>query len=165
MSASIPAEPAARPWPLETRVPPPLLLFAVLFAMGGVATLPVAAGVGRAIRLESGGLLMVASAFFMLWSVLTMRRAHTTIDPVDVHHASTVVTTGPFRITRNPIYLGMLGVTTGWAIVLAHPVAWVGPVAFLAWLTRLQVVPEERAMRARFGDGYAQYAARVSRWL
>ncbi len=59
----------------------------------------------------------------------------------------------------------MLGVTTGWAILRAHPVAWIGPIAFLAWLTRLQVVPEERAMRARFGDAWSQYAARVSRWL
>lgn len=59
----------------------------------------------------------------------------------------------------------MLLVTIGSAILLAHPLAWLGPPIFLIYLTRLQIRPEERAMRARFGKAFHDYAAHVNRWL
>jgi len=63
------------------------------------------------------------------------------------------------------MYVGMAFLLLAWAIHLRAGVAFAGPVLFVAYLTRFQIVPEERVLRERFGEAFAAYAARVRRWL
>ena len=75
------------------------------------------------------------------------------------------MTGGPYRFTRNPMYVGHALMLAGWAIGLAHPLAFMAPIAYVAWIDRLQIPCEEAAMAAGFPDAFAAYTRRVRRWL
>jgi protein-S-isoprenylcysteine O-methyltransferase Ste14 len=76
-----------------------------------------------------------------------------------------LVTTGIYHHTRNPMYVGLLLVLLGWVSFLCSVIALLGLVAFVIYITRFQIVPEERVLLAKFGADYAEYLARVRRWL
>ena len=97
--------------------------------------------------------------------IVAFRKAQTTFNPVRPGKASCVVSTGIFRYTRNPMYLAMLLVLAGWAVYLAHPLGFASLPLFMAYMTRFQIVPEERHLYAKFGAPYAAYLQSVRRWL
>jgi protein-S-isoprenylcysteine O-methyltransferase Ste14 len=76
-----------------------------------------------------------------------------------------MVTSGVYRHTRNPMYLGMLCLLGAWAAWLGNAAALLGLPAFVAYMNRFQIAPEERALAQRFGAAFDAYAARVRRWL
>ncbi len=93
-------------------------------------------------------------------------RAATTANPHDIDAASQLVTTGVYRLTRNPMYLGLLLAVGAWAAVLGTVVGFaVGGLLLWAALTRLQIVPEERVMADKFGEDYDAYRRGVRRWI
>lgn len=101
-----------------------------------------------------GGVLVTAAMF---------RRHHTTIRPFQTSDA--LVTGGLFRLSRNPIYLGMVCVLVGLAVVGGSASAWVVPPVF-AWIIDRRFIRVEEAMLAeRFGEDYAHYRRRVRRWI
>lgn len=96
---------------------------------------------------------------------IRFRRANTTVNPLKPQAASSLVTAGIYRYTRNPMYLGLLFLLVAWAVLLSSPFALLGPVAFVTYISRFQIVPEERVLAALFGAEYAAYQAGVRRWL
>jgi protein-S-isoprenylcysteine O-methyltransferase Ste14 len=114
---------------------------------------------------------ILIAAFFLFAGVfaapafIAFRRAETTIDPVRIDRASALVTTGIYRLTRNPMYVGLTALLCSWAVYLAVPWAFLGPVFFILFMTRFQIIPEERTMETKFGRAYADYKRRVRRWL
>jgi protein-S-isoprenylcysteine O-methyltransferase Ste14 len=97
--------------------------------------------------------------------VWAFRQAKTTVNPVNPEKASSVVTGGVYSYTRNPMYVGLTALLVGWAIWLSAPWVFLGPVAFMLYLMRFQIIPEERIMSAKFGRDYDDYRNRVRRWL
>jgi protein-S-isoprenylcysteine O-methyltransferase Ste14 len=98
-------------------------------------------------------------------AVFQFRRAGTTPNPMKPQESATVVVTGVYRYSRNPMYLGDLLMLAGWAIWLANAAAFLGLPLFVVYLNRLQISAEERALQARFGPAYDAYRATVRRWL
>lgn len=96
---------------------------------------------------------------------MAFRRAKTTSNPIKPEAASSLVITGVYRHTRNPMYVGAAVVLVGWAFYLGSLPAFVGPVVFVLYITRFQIIPEERVLRGKFGPEFAEYQARVPRWL
>lgn len=150
---------------LEHRIPPPLVFVligvAMWFVRGTTVRIPMAVparGIVAAVLVFAGIALGLAGA-------TAFRRAHTTIDPHRLEAASTLVADGIYRVTRNPMYLGLAAILLGWAVCLAAPVAFGGPLLFALYITRFQIVPEERTLAAKFGPAYAAYRQRVRRWL
>jgi protein-S-isoprenylcysteine O-methyltransferase Ste14 len=109
--------------------------------------------------------LATAGAVVALAGVAEFRRVRTTVNPLRPERASALVTSGVFRWTRNPMYLGLALALLGWAAFLAHPLAALGVPVFVAWMSRWQIPREERALEALFGDEFARYRTRVRRWL
>lgn len=150
---------------LENRFPPPVVVFLIGAAMAAASIvltalpIPLAPRAAIAVAIIAFGFSLVARGF------LTFRSAGTTIDPVNIDRVSALVTTGVFGRTRNPMYVGFATMLVGWAAFLAVPWLLLGPALFVVFTTRFQIVPEERAIRARFGDAYSMYASRVPRWL
>lgn len=97
--------------------------------------------------------------------VLAFRRARTTVNPWRPERASALVDTGIYRHTRNPMYLGLLLGLLGWAVYLGSLLALLLALAFVPWMNRFQIGPEERALERIFGDDFAAYRRRVRRWL
>lgn len=160
---SLPSEPAAL---APSRVPwPPLLLVAV--AAGAVLLgywRPLAwPGQGDFAARVAGLALGGAGLALFVWSAVTLRRHGTTILPDKA--ADVLVTDGPYRFRRNPIYLAhglmLLGIAeltrNVWFAILA--------LAYLGLVTWLSVLPEERHLAARFGEAWDAYKSRTRRWL
>jgi protein-S-isoprenylcysteine O-methyltransferase Ste14 len=79
--------------------------------------------------------------------------------------ATSLVASGVFAHTRNPMYLGLLFGLTGWAVYRSNAVAFLFLPAFVAYINRFQIVPEERVLTSLFGQEFASYKSRVRRWL
>lgn len=149
---------------LENRVPPPIVFALVAAAMWTISLRIPSSDVFGALRW-----LLVAT--FLLCALIGpvaiagFLRAKTTIDPVRIDRASTLVTTGAFGLTRNPMYLSMACLLIALALVLSVPWLLLGPLLFVVFITRFQIIPEERVMAAKFGEAYAAYRTRVRRWI
>jgi protein-S-isoprenylcysteine O-methyltransferase Ste14 len=101
----------------------------------------------------------------MLLAVIEMVRKRTTVNPLTPSRCSALVTNGIFKWSRNPIYLGdaLLIVAAGLfysnlSFILALP-------AFVAYINRFQIIPEERALQAKFGEQFTHYLAQTRRWI
>ena len=100
-----------------------------------------------------------------LLGVVAFRRARTTVNPTMPHAASSLVSTGVYRFSRNPMYLGFLLALIGYAVFLANGPAVLLVPAFVMYMNRFQIGPEERALSGIFGEKFTSYAQRVRRWL
>ena len=109
--------------------------------------------------------LAVIGAAFDLSGLVAFRRAKTTVNPMRPQSTSSLVGSGVYRLTRNPMYVGLAFMLCGWAVFLWSWWALPGPFAFAAYVDRFQIVPEERALSALFGADYMAYKHRVRRWL
>jgi protein-S-isoprenylcysteine O-methyltransferase Ste14 len=150
---------------LELKVPPVLQL---LIAAGAMFAVDRAAGFMEcALPLSSGLAIVLAilGSSIALLGVVAFRRAKTTVDPRYPDQARALVVSGVYQWTRNPMYLGMLLVLGAWAAYLSNLLGVIFLLLFWAWMTRFQIIPEERAMRANFATSYRDYCSRVPRWL
>jgi len=107
----------------------------------------------------------VIGVAFSATGILSFRRVRTTVNPTRPDEASVLVSTGIYRVTRNPMYVGLLLVLVAWAVFLASAWALLGVAGFVLYMNRFQIAPEERALSRLFGSEYASYKARVRRWL
>ena len=148
---------------LELKIPPPIVLLVVGCGMWGVAKVgPLVSVPGGAVF---GVLLMIAGFVLNIAGVMTVRRAKTTFNPLRPDTTTALVSTGLFGVSRNPMYLAMLIVLLGWAVYLSSPASLVGPVVFVLYINRFQIVPEERALSSLFGASFAEYTSKVRRWV
>ena len=151
---------------LETRVPPVVLLALAGLLTWALALLEIDRILDNATgRVVGGGLVVVGVAVVAI-GASEFRQADTTVDPRTVAKTSTLVTSGIFRLTRNPMYVGMVLVLIGWGSAHGSVAALtIGCFGFMAVLTRLQIIPEERMMTQIFGCTYATYRTQVRRWI
>jgi protein-S-isoprenylcysteine O-methyltransferase Ste14 len=150
---------------LELRIPPPLVAAAAGALMWGVARwFPTAH-----VDIFAPGIVAAALALFGITlaaaGVIEFRRARTTVDPMDPSGASTLVTGSVYRFTRNPMYLGFVFILLGWGAFLSNAATLLVLAGFIFYLTRFQIVPEERALERAFADDFRAYRAAVRRWL
>jgi protein-S-isoprenylcysteine O-methyltransferase Ste14 len=155
-------EPTARRSP-GVRFPPPLVyLGAILLGVAVDRFIPLRILPGG-ITSWTGGALVLSAVILNALGVREFRRARTTVRPD--RPASALVTTGPFRFSRNPLYLSLAVLQTGigiwmnsvWVLALVAPTA--------AILSRIAILPEERHLAEVFGSAYRDYQASVRRWL
>ena len=149
---------------LELRVPPPVVALLMAAAMWGVFFLVPPSSVPSLHVAAALGLAVVALAFSVS-GVLAFGKAKTTKNPMRPEAASSLVVTGVYRVTRNPMYVGLGVLLLAWAVFLWSAWALVGPLAFVAYISRFQISPEERVLAKLFGAEYVAYKARVRRWL
>lgn len=149
---------------LELKIPPPVVALLVALAMWGIARLAPATDEPSA-RIAIALALAVVGVAFSVSGVVAFRRAKTTENPMKPQAASSLVIAGVYKITRNPMYLGLSLVILGWAVFLWSAWALLGPIVFMAYIARFQIVPEERVLASLFGREYSAYQARVRRWL
>ena len=150
---------------LENRIPPPLVLLFVGVAMWVTARATPRLILPPSVHLAASAAVAALGLAFAALGVAAFRRARTTINPVDIDAASSLVVTGIFKLSRNPMYVGMTTLLLAWALYLRAPWAAIGPPAFALFIRRFQILPEERVMQAKFGAAYDDYRRRVGRWL
>jgi len=150
---------------LDHKIPPPVVALVLVPVAWGLSHLLQRIDAPSPLRIAlTVGIACTGLAFSGAGSV-AFKRARTTVNPLRPERASSLVITGVYRYTRNPMYVGMMLGLLAWAVYLASPLALLGPVAFIAYITRFQIRPEERALLAKFGTDYERYMARVRRWI
>ena len=150
---------------LELKIPPVVVwllmavaMLAVSYSTPALSFTLAGSRVIALVLLGLGGALAAAG-------VLAFRGRRTTVNPLTPSASSSVVTSGVYRLSRNPMYLGFLLALAGWAVCLSNAGAAVFLPAFVVYMTECQIKPEERALLAKFGSEFAQYMSRVRRWL
>jgi protein-S-isoprenylcysteine O-methyltransferase Ste14 len=150
---------------LEHRIPPPILAVVVAAAIWGLSKLVPGIEASSMSRALAALPVVLVGGYCTFSGVRSFGRAKTTVNPLKPDAASSLVRTGIYRVTRNPMYLGLALILLGWTIYLASPWALALVAGFVLYIDRLQIRPEERALSTLFGAEYEDYKARVRRWL
>jgi protein-S-isoprenylcysteine O-methyltransferase Ste14 len=150
---------------LESRIPPDLIWVGVAALMWLTSLWTPAIALSAPVRISGTGVLLAAGIVLIVAGRVALARARTTWRPSSPEDTTHLVTVGVYRSTRNPIYLGMLLILLAWAMWLANPVALALCAVFVAYVDRFQIRPEERALSQILGQDYAEYTARVRRWI
>ena len=150
---------------LEHKIPPPVVGLLLAAGMWGVSGFGPQLSIAAVPKYSVVALLAVVGAAFDLLGLLAFRASRTTLNPLKPERATALVTRGIYRVSRNPMYVGMAFLLLAWAVHLCALLPFVGPVVFVLYITRYQIQPEERVLEGIFGDSYLAYAARTRRWL
>ncbi len=146
---------------LECRIPPPLVMvsFMVLVWLFDSQTSTVIWIQGVSAALAIFGIVIARS------SIVGFLKAKTTVNPLQPQTATKLVVDGMFKYTRNPMYLAMAAWLMAWSLLFVEFWSLVPVVGFMSFITRFQILPEERSLITLFGDDYSQYKTQVRRWL
>ncbi|MEI8031981.1 MAG: isoprenylcysteine carboxylmethyltransferase family protein [Chlorobiaceae bacterium] len=150
---------------LELKLPPLLVALAVAAAMRAVAMFMPGHPAPSDLNLYASIALVLGGIVLSLAGIISFGRARTTVNPLKPDSATSLVSSGIYRVTRNPMYVGLLLVLAGWAVFLFSPWTLFGPPLFIFYINRFQITPEERALSVLFGHEYDAYRSRVRRWL
>ncbi|AWL10706.1 uncharacterized protein HMF8227_00198 [Saliniradius amylolyticus] len=145
---------------------PPLLLVLLLGALMYVISLfTPSVVVHPVLRFTAAAVIFITGSGISLSGVLAFRRSKTSVNPLSPDKASSLVETGIYRISRNPMYVGFLMMLLAWSIALANLYTLPACVVFFWYINRFQIPEEERALKAMFQQSYTAYTRRVRRWL
>lgn len=150
---------------LEAMVPAPVVALGVAGAMWLVAGNASPPDSGARVREVVVTVALQLSAALAIAAFVGLWRAGTTFNPINPERATKLVTSGAYAISRNPIYLSLLLLLVAYAVRLWALPAAAGPAVYVAYITRFQIVPEERALEAKFGVAFTDYKRRVRQWI
>jgi protein-S-isoprenylcysteine O-methyltransferase Ste14 len=150
---------------LELKIPPvALVIFSALLIWLGAAYFPELS-FRLPFQLIVGWMIGIVGLIGCTLGFIEFRRAKTTLDPTKPGASSSLVRTGIYRHTRNPMYLGFLLMLAAWATVMGNVVSFLALPAFVYYLNRFQIEPEERALGLIFGDEFRAFRSSVRRWI
>ncbi|WP_221793612.1 methyltransferase family protein [Oceanobacter mangrovi] len=147
---------------LEHLIPPPLVALLIAVAIWYGTTAPSTPG---PLRWSLIGLLIACGLALDFSAIISFLKRHTTVNPLAPDHASQLVTDGMYRFTRNPMYLGLALNLSAWGLYLGSWLLLPALLVFVGYITRFQILPEERALQLKFGTDFTSYCNTVRRWL
>ena len=150
---------------MHLKVPPPIMTAISMMLMWLVATLVPQYAIdipGKSVL----AIVIAAMGFAIgLPAIRLFRHQGTTVDPRYPDRSEALVVKGIYRYTRNPMYVGFAMLASAWMVWLGNPVNIAVLVGFIVYITRFQIMPEEKALAEKFGSDYALYKESVRRWL
>lgn len=150
---------------LELKVPPVALFILVLVASYFSAQQLSTGAIRVPFKLIVLGVGIVLSGVIGLAGVWEFRKQKTTVNPIKVETASTVVDSGIFGYTRNPMYLGLFILLFCFGYFFQNIFSVLLSFAFVIYMNQFQIKPEERALEQLFGAEYVDYKQKVRRWV
>lgn len=150
---------------LELKVPPVVLVLIIALMMWGTAELIASFSFSFFVSSFVALLIAFSGVVFALLGVYQFRKQGTTVDPRIPEQSASLVTSGVYQFSRNPMYVGMLLMLVGWGIYLGNIASFFMLPIFILYMNRFQIMPEETFMAEKFGLAYQQYKKSVRRWL
>jgi protein-S-isoprenylcysteine O-methyltransferase Ste14 len=148
---------------MKTKIPPPIIAL-ICIVINYLSTYLI-----NPIKFPNieiiGGLILFLGVATSVLAILLFKKEKTTVNPMKPEETTTLVTTGIFSITRNPMYLSLFFVTSSTVLFFG---SWFGIIIlmFFVWyITKFQIIPEEEAMEKLFGNKYNDYRQNVRRWI
>ena len=150
---------------LELKLPPVGVVLVMAALMWFVSGIVPALGFVLPAREFVAVIFAVAGLAAGVMGIVSFAQAKTTVNPMKPDAASSLVVSGLYARSRNPMYLGLLLILIGWAVYLSNVVAFLLLPGFILYMHRFQIEPEERALASLFGQEFVAYKSRVRRWL
>ncbi len=150
---------------LENKIPPPAVMVIFGLLMWLTAQFTTTFSIATSLQWSLIIITFLAGFSIGVGGIKSFNKARTTINPLKPDAASSLVSSGLFSHTRNPMYVSLTLALCSWGFFLASAWAFLGVIAFVLYITRFQIVPEERAMMKLFGDEFTEYKNRVRRWI
>lgn len=153
---------------LELKIPP-LIVMAVAGLIALAVAIPLAKESGVSLfsdpaLLSASVVALILGAYVAVSGVVEFRKHQTTVNPMQADDASSLVTTGIYQKTRNPMYVGFVLILASWCLALGvMQTLWVLPV-FALYINELQIKPEEKILVEKFHQEFAAYTEKVGRW-
>lgn len=150
---------------LELLLPPPVITLCSGLFMWLLAKLLPTLSLNWPYRTELGVLMILIGLAIGLSGVREVVKAKTTMNPKQPGDASRLVSSGIYKYSRNPMYLGLLCLLTAWLLYLSNPVSLIGILVFVLYITRFQIIPEERVLEEKFSGVFLSYKKQTRRWF
>ncbi|MCC6921460.1 MAG: isoprenylcysteine carboxylmethyltransferase family protein [Nitrosomonas sp.] len=150
---------------LELKIPPAVLVLLFTVVMWSVSLMSPWTVIQIPDKELVAGALWLMGFVLIIVAAVEFISAKTTANPLTPGLATSIVTTGVYRLSRNPMYVGFLLMLAAWGVFLANVLSVLLLPLFVVYLNRFQIIPEENALLAKFGDGYARYLKSVCRWV
>jgi len=150
---------------LELKIPPVLVAVIFIVLMWLLDLLLPGIATSNLFRLGAYVVLMAVGGFFSVAGVVAFKMANTTVNPITPAVSSVLVTSGIYKSTRNPMYLGFLFFLFGFGLFLSNLYSLALCAGFVLYMNRFQIQPEEKALESAFGAEFLAYKERVRRWL
>ena len=148
---------------METKIPPPIVT--LIFGLAIYLSRTIFPEIEIQYSSFFGMVLLLLGFFILISAVKLFRNDKTTVNPLSPEQATKLVTNGIFKLSRNPMYLGM-------AVILASVAVFfniIGGIIFMAlfclYITKFQIIPEEKAMKELFAQDFEQYMKATRRWI
>ena len=150
---------------MKLLVPPPIVAFCIAIIIWlvrnsfSVLSLNFTGQLMVAFIVALAGLLLAVFSMGLFW------RSGTTVTPLNPNKTSSLVVSGFYRFTRNPMYLGMAIMLMGWSIYCGNLLGMVGVGLFVSYMNKFQIEPEEKILKDKFGEEFTAYCSQVRRWI
>ena len=151
---------------LELNVPPIVIVFlsaammyslAATFRHEDVLIMPLRIGLSLSAAVIAITILILAVSAF--------HKHRTTVNPLDPEKATSIVRSGIYSYSRNPMYLAMFIALLAWGLLLGQVSTSIGLAVYVFAITRLQILPEEKILTRKFGGNYVRYVESTGRFL
>ena len=150
---------------LELKIPPIVQVVIIALFMWMLSAVTTTFSFQNPWKIQVATVLGILGIVVSLLGVLAFRRANTTADPRVPYQTTNLVSSGIYQLSRNPMYLGFFFILLGWAVYLSQGLSFLLLPAFVLYMNRFQIAPEERFMREKFGAEYGSYMSKVRRWV
>ena len=150
---------------LENKIPPPIIAILFAFVMWLVSLFFAPVLINSLVRIILAVAVLALGGFFCIAGVVSFRNAKTTVNPLKPEAATSLVNSGIYKVSRNPMYVGFVLFLIAWSVYLSSLLASIGVLGFILYMNRFQILPEERALMELFGEEFEAYKARVRRWI
>ena len=151
---------------LELRIPPPLVMLLFMVTVFGFdKIMPFTLFYLPWLTYASVISLVTLGGVIALWGMKEFKNAKTTVNPLKPESSSSLVSSGIYQYTRNPMYLGLLLILLSAVIYTQHPLGLVSALGFVLYMNRFQIEPEEKMLVKLFGDEFVDYSNQVKRWF
>jgi len=147
---------------LKTKIPPPIV---TLLCIGIIYLFENKIEYSQPDFKAIGIIFLILGLIIIFLAVLKFIKIKTTVDPTRPHKTSNLVISGIYKITRNPMYLGMLFLIMAYTIYTNNVVGSITIPIFIFYINKFQIEPEEIEMRKKFGESFENYCKKVNRWI
>ena len=145
------------------KIPPPLivlvLIVSIYFSSKKIDPINIPLQLDISIFILSAGILIFINP------VLQFIKSKTTVNPIQFEEVNKLVTSGIFKYSRNPMYLGMLMIVLSTSIFYLNIYSILTPLLFILWINKFQIKREEEFLIEKFGDEYLSYKKKTRRWI
>ncbi len=150
---------------MELKVIPVLQIFIAILLMVALAKLVPESSYFWPFSLSLSVVLFILAAIIGLLAVYSFRQEKTTVNPIRLEKSSSIVSSGIYRFSRNPMYVALLLIIIAVAVYLQNITSFFIIPIFIIYITRYQIMPEERMLMLLFGEEFKEYCQKVKRWL